>query len=140
VPVAPASTVAPTVSAITAQAPTVTPRPAVPATPAAAPAAERQALPTVETIAAQRGPGFLTPVELELELQQPLTDLAELHRLVDGMQALDGIATVRSDGLSVHLRYDSTRVLPARIRERLSELGHPARSGTEVQNPGEAAD
>jgi hypothetical protein len=53
---------------------------------------------------------------------------------------LDGVALVNSDGTHIHVRYDSTRVLPARIRERLTELGHPAKAGTEVQNPGDAAD
>lgn len=97
-------------------------------------------LPTVETSAAVRGPGFLTPVELDLELQQPVTDATDLKTLVDGVQQLDGVATVRSDGVHILVRYDSTRVLPARLRDRLRELGHPARAGTEVQNPGDAAD
>ena len=97
-------------------------------------------LPTVETSAAVRGPGFLTPVELDLELQQPVTDATDLKTLVDGVQQLDGVATVRSDGVHILVRYDSTRVLPARFRDRLRELGHPARAGTEVQNPGDAAD
>jgi hypothetical protein len=94
----------------------------------------------VETTAAVRGPGFLTPVELELELEQPLSDVAELRTLVEGVQQLDGVAAVRSDGVSILVRYDSTRVLPARLRDRLRELGHPARPGTDVQNPGDAAD
>jgi hypothetical protein len=97
-------------------------------------------LPTVETTAAARGPGFLTPVELDLELQQPITDSVELRTLVDGVQQLDGVASVRSDGVHILVRYDSTRVLPARLRDRLRELGHPARAGTDVQNPGDAAD
>jgi hypothetical protein len=98
------------------------------------------ALSTVETTAGPQGPGFLTPVELELQFQQPLADQTELRDVVEGVQQLGGIASVRSDGVRVQVRYDSTRVLPARIRDRLRELGHPARAGTDVQNPGDAAD
>jgi copper chaperone CopZ len=107
------------------------------ASPAAVGAA---ALPTVETSAADRRPGFLSPVELDLVFQQPLTDSAELQTLVEAVQQLDGIAAVRSDGVHILVRYDSTRVLPARIRGRLTELGHPPAGGTPVQNPGDAAD
>jgi hypothetical protein len=98
------------------------------------------ALPTIETTPDARGPGFLTPVELDLVFQQPVTDSVTLRGLVEGMQQLDGIAGVRSDGAHILVRYDSTRVLPTRIRDRLRELGHPAVAGTEVQNPGDAAD
>jgi hypothetical protein len=77
---------------------------------------------------------------LDLEFQQPLNDQTQLRQLVDGVQQLNGIASVHSDGLHIRVRYDSTRVLPARIRDRLRELGHPARAGTDVQNPGDAAD
>jgi hypothetical protein len=94
----------------------------------------------VETTAASTQAGFLTQVELALELEQAVTDPAELRRFVDGVQELTGIASVRSDGSHIEVRYDSTRVLPARIRDRLRELGHPARAGTNVQNPGDAAD
>jgi hypothetical protein len=117
------------------------PSPSPVAVPTAAPV--RNAAPglaTVETTAAVRGPGFLTPVELDLELEQPVTDAVDLKTLVEGVQQLDGVATVRSDGVHIVVRYDSTRVLPARLRDRLRELGHPARAGTEVQNPGDAAD
>jgi hypothetical protein len=79
-------------------------------------------------------------VELELEFQQPLTDPQQLHLVAEGVQQLNGIASVHSDGLRIRVRYDSTRVLPSRIRSRLTELGHPARAGTDVQNPGDAAD
>jgi hypothetical protein len=114
-------------------------RTAVAATPSGS-IAGGAALPTVETAAAVRGSGFLTPVELDLVFQQPLTDSVELQRLVDGVQQLDGITAVRSDGVHILLRYDSSRVLPTRIRDRLRELGHPAVGGTDVQNPGDAAD
>jgi hypothetical protein len=124
----------------TATLPAPTPRPPVAATPTSAPAIAAAALPTVETSAPALGPAFLTPVELELELQQPLTDPEQLRLLVEGVQELNGIASVRSDGVRIRMHYDSTRVLPARIRERLRELGHPAKAGTEVQNPGDAAD
>jgi hypothetical protein len=134
--------VVPATATLGRAAATATPRAAVPATatPTTAPSANAQALPTVATQADQRGPGFLTPVELELILQQPIGDASELRRLVDGVQSLDGIASVRGDGQRVVVRYDSTRVLPARIRQQLTALGHPARPGTEVQNPGDAAD
>ena len=79
-------------------------------------------------------------MELELELEQPLSDAGALRQLVEDVQQLDGVASVRSDGVRILVRYDSTHVLPARIRARLSELGHPARGGTDVQNPGDAAD
>jgi len=117
--------------------PTSTPRPALAPSPVPTPAA---ALPTVATSAPSLGPGFLTPVELELEFQQPLTTQDDLRQLVDGVQQLNGIAAVESNGVRIRVRYDSTRVLPARIRDRLRELGHPARAGTDVQNPGDAAD
>src|SRR5690349_17312380 len=67
---------------------TLTPRPAAP--PTTTPAASAAALATVETVAPQQGPGFLTPVELELVLQQPVSDAAELRRLVEGVQELSG--------------------------------------------------
>ena len=118
-------------------APTPTPRPVASPTPTTTRAV---ALLTVETTAAVQGPGFLTPVELELEFQQSLSDQDQLRLLVEGVQQLNGIASVRSDGHSIRVRYDSTRVLPARIRDRLRELGHPALAGTDVQNPGDAAD
>jgi hypothetical protein len=112
------------------------------AAPAQSPAARTSAatLPVVESTAIVRGAGFLTPVELELELMQPITDAGALRQLVEGVQQLAGIASVRSDGVRIQVRYDSTQVLPARIRARLTELGHPARGGTDVQNPGDAAD
>jgi hypothetical protein len=97
-------------------------------------------LPTVETSAGARGAGFLTPVEIDLPLMQPITDSAALSQLVNDVQQLDGVASVRSDGLRIQVRYDSTRVIPSRIRDRLRELGHPASGGTDVQNPGDAAD
>jgi hypothetical protein len=148
---APTPTLAPPAPTATSAAPppptvtplAATPTPRAPVAPTNSPtgtSSNAQTLPTVEAIAAHRGAGFLTPIELDLELQQPLTDPAELRRLVDGVLALDGIASVHSDGVSIALRYDSTRVLPARIRQRLAELGHPAKAGTVVQNPGDAAD
>jgi hypothetical protein len=97
-------------------------------------------LPTVQTSADAGAAGFLRAVELDLDFQQPVADPSSLRQLVDGMQQLDGVASVSSDGLHILVRYDSTRILPTRIRDRLRELGHPARGGTEVQNPGDAAD
>jgi hypothetical protein len=82
----------------------------------------------------------LRAIELDLELQQPLTDSNALRQLVEGIQVLDGVSSVSSDGVHVHVLYDSTRLLPTRVRDRLRELGHPARAGTDVQNPGDAAD
>ena len=64
----------------------------------------------------------------------------DLQKLVDGLTELNGITHVTSDGAHVSFEYDSTQVLPARIRDRLEELGHPAKPGTEVQNPGDTAD
>jgi hypothetical protein len=84
--------------------------------------------------------GFLTPIDLELELAEPIRTQDELNELVDGLLALEGVANVRSDGRHVSIRYDTGTVLPDRIRDRLQELGHPATSGAEVQNPGDAAD
>jgi hypothetical protein len=97
-------------------------------------------LPTVATSANAADPGFLRAVELNLDLAQPLTDEQALSQFVDGVQSLDGVTAVRSDGIHVVVSYDSTRLLPGRIRDRLSELGHPARAGTDVQSPGDAAD
>jgi copper chaperone CopZ len=97
-------------------------------------------LPIVETSRSSTSAGFLTAVELELEFAQPIGTVDELKMVVDGVQELNGVASVRSDGIHIGVRYDSTVVLPARIRDRLRELGHPAVAGTNVQNPGDAAD
>jgi hypothetical protein len=104
------------------------------------PSSPAAALPIVERSRAGGAAGFLTPVEVELELADPLTSSDELQNLLDGVLELNGIASVRGDGIHVTVRYDSQLVLPARIRDRLRELGHPAKTGTEVQNPGDAAD
>jgi hypothetical protein len=97
-------------------------------------------LPTVESTAATGGPGFLTPIELNLEFAQPVTSVEDLRSVVTGLQSLDGVAYVHSDGVHIAVRYDTTMVLPDRIRSRLRELGFPAKPGTDVQNPGDAAD
>ena len=125
-------------TAATPVASTPAPPPAKPTVAPAKPAAA--ALPTVERSQPSSSASFLTPIELELELAEPITTSAELQRLVDGVQELNGIARVSSDGLHLSVRYDSALVLPARIRDRLAELGHPARAGTEIQNPGDTAD
>jgi hypothetical protein len=83
---------------------------------------------------------FLTPAELDLEFAEPIADADELRRVVDGMIELNGIAHVSSDGVHISLEYDSGLVLPARIRDRLQELRHPATAGTEIQSPGDTAD
>jgi copper chaperone CopZ len=119
--------------------PTVAPTRA-PAATAAPQVNTAQALPTVATSASASDPGFLRAVELDLDLQQPLTDQVSLKQFVEGIQQLDGVTAVQSDGVRVIVNYDSQRVLPQRIRDRLRELGHPARAGTDVQNPGDAAD
>ena len=97
-------------------------------------------LPIVETSRSSSSAGFLTAVELELEFAEPIGTTDELKQVVDGLQELNGVASVRSDSIHIGVRYDSTVVLPARIRDRLRELGHPAVAGTNVQNPGDAAD
>ena len=134
-----AVTAAPTAVPAATVAPTRASTPTVVAT-ATRVASGVAGLPTVETSADARGPGFLTPVEIDLPLAQPITDGAVLSQLVNDVQQLDGVASVRSDGLRIQVRYDSTRLIPSRIRDRLRELGHPANSGTDVQNPGDAAD
>jgi hypothetical protein len=99
-----------------------------------------QSLPTVERSRPPSSTAFLTPAELDLELAQPITSADDLRALVDGLAELNGITHVTSDGVHLSFEYDSTQVLPARIRARLEELGHPARAGTEIQNPGDTAD
>jgi hypothetical protein len=118
---------------------TATPRPAVQPT-ATAVAQGVVALPTIESTAVTGGPGFLTPIEINLEFAQPVTNVADLRKVVDGVQGLEGVAYVHSDGVHIAVRYDTTMVLPDRIRSRLRELGFPAKAGTDVQNPGDAAD
>ena len=128
-------TVPPAIATLLASTPAPPPaKPTVAAKPAATP------LPTVERSQPSSSASFLTPIELELELAEPIMTSAELQRLVDGVQELNGVAHVSSDGLHLSVRYDSALVLPARIRDRLAELGHPARAGTEIQNPGDTAD
>jgi hypothetical protein len=95
---------------------------------------------TVERSRPPSSAAFLTPAELDLELAQPLSSRDDLQKLVDGLSELNGITHVTSDGNHVSFEYDSTQVLPARIRDRLDELGHPGKAGTEVQNPGDTAD
>ena len=97
-------------------------------------------LPTVDTSTSASAAGFLRAIDLDLEFEQPLTSSADLQAVAEGVQSLDGVVSVHSDGVRIQVQYDSTRVLPTRIRDRLRELGHPARAGTEVQNPGDAAD
>jgi hypothetical protein len=99
-----------------------------------------QLLPTVERSKPPSSAAFLTPADLELELQEPITSADQLRDVVDGMAELNGITHVASDGVHLSFEYDSNQVLPARIRNRLEELGHPAKPGTEIQNPGETAD
>ena len=118
-------------------APPPSPSPAA-SKPTSAPAA--QALPTVERSRPPSSAAFLTPAELDLELDQPITGADDLRALVEGMAELNGITHVTSDGAHVSFEYDSTQVLPARIRDRLAELGHPAKAGTEIQSPGDTAD
>jgi hypothetical protein len=97
-------------------------------------------LPTVERARPSGSASFLTAVELELELVTPITSSDELQKTADGLQELNGVVRVASDGGHISVRYDSGLVLPGRIRDRLNELGHPARAGTEIQNPGDTAD
>lgn len=113
---------------------------AAPPTPTTAPKPPAAALPTVESERPSGSASFLTPVDLDLELAQPITTTDELRKLVKGLQDLNGVASVRSDGTHVSLRYDSGMLLPARIRDRLEELGHSAKGGTEVQSPGDTSD
>lgn len=122
--------------------PTALPAPTVAGPVAAAKptAVSAVALPTVERSRASGSAGFLTPVELELEFAEPISSAEELNEVAEGLLQLSGIASVHADGTRVSVRYDTTAVLPARIRDRLRELGHPAKAGTEVQNPGDAAD
>jgi hypothetical protein len=97
-------------------------------------------LPTVERSRPSQSASFLTPIDLELELEAPITSTAELQRLVEGLLVLNGVTRASSDGVHLSVQYDSALVLPARIRDRLDELGHPAVGGTEIQNPGDTAD
>src|SRR5262249_26053813 len=145
-PAGPAPTTAPTAAVAPTLAPTLaptaTPRPAIApaATTGTAALQSAVALPTLESAAVTGGPGFLTPIELNLEFAQPLSSVEDLRKVVAGLQSLDGVAYVHSDGIHIAVRYDTTMVLPDRIRSRLRELGFPAKAGTDVQNPGDAAD
>jgi hypothetical protein len=97
-------------------------------------------LPSVERSRPSTSASFLTPIDLELELEQAISSGSELQRVVEGVMDLNGVVHVASDGGHISVRYDSVMVLPTRIRDRLEELGHPAKAGVEIQNPGDTAD
>jgi len=123
----------PSPSPVAAQSPAAT-APPKPATEVA------KTLPTVEASRPSTSASFLTAIDLELEFAEPIANPDELRRVVQGMLELNGVVHVSSDGVHISLRYDSGMVLPARMREQLQELGHPARAGTEIQSPGDTAD
>jgi hypothetical protein len=127
-------------SPTTASAAKPTTAPAAKPTSAPASAPKASALPTVERSRTTNDPSFLTRIDLDLEFEQQITSSAELERVVDGILGLEGVVYARADEKHLSLRFDSQRVLPDRIRDRLRELGHPATAGVDVQNPGDAAD
>jgi hypothetical protein len=95
------------------------------------PAAEG-ALPAVETRNQAQDAGFLTPVEITFQFAQPIRAADVLRTLVDAVQALPGVAAVKSDGVHMIVQYDTARVQPAQIRQRLDELGYAFAPGTDV--------
>jgi hypothetical protein len=98
------------------------------------------ALPAVESDNPVQDPGFLTPIETQFELSEPVASPDALRALVDGVQRLSGVAAVKSDGIHVLVQYDTARIQLPQLRQRLSELGHAPAPGTEVSPPGDAAD
>ena len=112
-----------------------------PAPTVAAGSSAKTNLPTVHaTSSVPRDPNFMSEVWAEFQLATPITSEADLRRLVDGLLDLTGVAEVESDGAHLRIMYDTARLQPPRMRERLQELGHPATAGAEVPGPGDASD
>jgi hypothetical protein len=108
------------------------PSPVAGASPAAGPAT-KTGLATIHAISSvPRDPNFMSDVWADFEFESPITNEAELRRVVDGMLGLTGVAEVETDGAHMRVMYDTARVLPPRMRARLEELGHPPTAGTEV--------
>lgn len=127
---------APTAAPQPAAAPTAPPSPAA-AKPTAAPAKPGQ---RVVAQVSPRGVGVLTEVETELEFTTPLASPSAINELAQRLRSVPGIIELRGDDHAVTVIYDSAQVTPTRIREAFNQLGYPVKAGTEVMDPGAAAD
>jgi copper chaperone CopZ len=103
------------------------------------PAAEG-ALAVIETRNQAQDPGFLTPMEITFQFAQPIGAEADLRRIVDAVQAVPGVAAVKSDGVNMIVQYDSARLEPAQIRQLLDQLGFAFAPGTDVPDAGDSRD
>ena len=137
-----ATVVVPTPAAAGATQPTVGPTPGVASVARAMgelPAAPG-AIAVVETANQVQDPGLVTPMEIQFELAQPIGAADTLRTLVDNVQSVAGVVRVKSDGVHMLVQYDTARVQPTQLRQRLTELGHAAAPGTDVPAPGGARD
>jgi hypothetical protein len=98
------------------------------------------ALPALETRNQSQDPGFISPVQVTFQFAQPIASAEVLRTIVDGVQAMTGVAAVKSDGVHMIVQYDTARVQPAQIRERLEELGYTLAPGGDVPDAGDSSD
>jgi hypothetical protein len=99
------------------------------------------ALAVLETRSLVQDPGFVTPMEVQFEFGQPIPTSDALRTVVDGVQAMPGVAAVKSDGIHMVVQLDTSRVQPAQIRQLVEQqLGYQLSAGTQVPDAGTTAD
>lgn len=124
------------------EAPKPAPPPASKPSPAPAAAPKPAAKPGQRVVAqvSPRGVGVASEVETEVEFVAPLSSASVINEIAPRLRSVPGIIELRGDERSVTVIYDTAQVTPARIREAFTQLGYAVKAGTEVVDPGAAAD
>lgn len=127
-------------AAVVPPAPTRLPQPATATLAASAP--RTAGTPSARVIAevAPRPVGVLTDVDTEIGLLTPLPSADLIRDIARRLRDVPGILELRGDEHSITVIYDTAQATPTRIREAFAQLGYPVRAGTEVIDPGIAAD
>jgi hypothetical protein len=135
---------APTAGATISAKPVVVASPSASPSPLLKPIGElppaQGALAAIETRSQAQDPSFLTPVEILFQFEQPIATSDALRMVVNGVQALPGVAAVKSNGVNIIVQYDTARVQPPQIRQYLDGLGYALAPGTDIPDAGTAAD